>query len=260
MNTHDKIELPPLPTPDLHGPSGTGAYFNGYTSTTLEAYARLAIEDDRKRRGEPVAQELTRSSISVSCPHCGAGPYYYCAHPFRTGGGAAPVAQEPWQPLAAALYQAAGAYDMPVRFLDVLSAAANGEPFAHLMDGLLPVESPVAQEPVAWMTPGNGRAITELELSRIPTDRRRQDRCREIYPVPLYAAPVAAQDREDALRYRWLRDNAQLFSHFGEEGNSGWCVMRRDSAITRVYTYNGQELDEAIDHARRIEGGNHANS
>ncbi|WP_368647767.1 hypothetical protein ABRZ00_12975 [Castellaniella ginsengisoli] len=44
---------------------------------------------------EPVAQELTRSSISVSCPHCGAGPYYYCAHPFRNGGGAAPVAQEP---------------------------------------------------------------------------------------------------------------------------------------------------------------------
>ncbi len=32
---------------------------------------------------EPVAQELTRSSMSDPCPHCGAGPYYYCAHPFR---------------------------------------------------------------------------------------------------------------------------------------------------------------------------------
>jgi hypothetical protein len=67
-------------------------------------------------------------------------------------------------------------------------------------------------------------------------------------------AALQSQDREDAVRYRWLRDNAQLFSHFGEEGNSGWCVMRRDSAITRVFTYNHAELDEAIDHARRIEG------
>jgi len=68
-------------------------------------------------------------------------------------------------------------------------------------------------------------------------------------------AALQSQDRADALRYRWLRDNAQLFSHFGEEGNSGWCVMRRDSDITRVFTYNHAELDEAIDHARHIEGG-----
>lgn len=54
---------------------------------------------------------------------------------------AAPVAQ-PWQELVAAMYQAAGAYDMPVRFLDALSAAANGESFAHLVDGLLPVACP----------------------------------------------------------------------------------------------------------------------
>lgn len=40
--------------------------------------------------------------------------------------------------LAAALYQACGAYDMPDRVLDALSAAANGEPFAHMVDGLLP--------------------------------------------------------------------------------------------------------------------------
>lgn len=69
-----------------------------------------------------------------------------------------------------------------------------------------------------------------------------------------YRAAMQSQDKEDALRYRWLMDNAQLFSHFGEEGNSGWCVMRRDSAIKRVFTYNHAELDEAIDHARHIEG------
>src|SRR5690606_32197429 len=43
---------------------------------------------------------------------------------------ASQVSAQPWQALAAAMYQAAGAYDMPVRFLDALSAAANGEDFA----------------------------------------------------------------------------------------------------------------------------------
>ncbi len=71
---------------------------------------------------------------------------------------AAPVAAQaqPWQHLAAAVYQACGAYDMPTRVLDVLSAAANGEPFEHLIDGLLPVEAP-AQQPVSGadgLTPG----------------------------------------------------------------------------------------------------------
>lgn len=39
--------------------------------------------------------------------------------------------------LAAAAYQMAGNMDAPVRFLDSLAAAANGEPFD--VDGLLPV-------------------------------------------------------------------------------------------------------------------------
>lgn len=68
-----------------------------------------------------------------------------------------------------------------------------------------------------------------------------------------YEADLQSQDREDAARFKFLRDNAQLFSHFGDIGNSGWCVMRRDHTITRVFTYNGKELAEAIDHARRIE-------
>src|SRR5690606_35985499 len=66
-------------------------------------------------------------------------------------------------------------------------------------------------------------------------------------------AALQSQVKEDAERYRWLRDNAQLFSHFAEEGNSGWCVMRRDSAIRRVFAYNHAELHAAIDQDRRIE-------
>ena len=52
-----------------------------------------------------------------------------------------------WPALAAALYQEAGAFDMPERILDVLSAAASGEPFDHLIDGLLPCvhEEPESQ-------------------------------------------------------------------------------------------------------------------
>lgn len=45
--------------------------------------------------------------------------------------------------LAASLYQACGAYDMPERILDVLSAAANGEPFTHMIAGMLPCVPPV---------------------------------------------------------------------------------------------------------------------
>lgn len=69
-----------------------------------------------------------------------------------------------------------------------------------------------------------------------------------------WEAYQAALQSQDAERYRYLRDSAQLFSHFGDIGNSGWCVMRRDHTIRRVFTYNGPELDAAIDHARRVEG------
>lgn len=50
---------------------------------------------------------------------------------------------EALQSLAAAMYQAAGAYNMPVRFLDVLSAAGNGKPITEAqVDALLPCETP----------------------------------------------------------------------------------------------------------------------
>lgn len=47
--------------------------------------------------------------------------------------------EKQWQELAAVMYQAAGAYDMPTRVLDLLAAAQRGEPFNHLLPNILPV-------------------------------------------------------------------------------------------------------------------------
>ncbi|WP_257218441.1 hypothetical protein [Bordetella bronchiseptica] len=73
---------------------------------------------------------------------------------------AAPQASaEAWQALAATMYQAAGSYNMPVRILDALSAAANGEPFAHMVEGMLPVEPPFSPDWVSFREGvANGRA------------------------------------------------------------------------------------------------------
>ena len=51
---------------------------------------------------------------------------------------AQPQSDQDYIHLCAALYQACGAYDMPERVLDALSAAANAQPFIHLVDGILP--------------------------------------------------------------------------------------------------------------------------
>lgn len=57
-------------------------------------------------------------------------------------------------------------------------------------------------------------------------------------------APLQSQDREDALRYRWLRDPCSGAEHiiFYSRGDYGKGLM------------SGEMLDEAIDHARRAEG------
>lgn len=49
--------------------------------------------------------------------------------------------QDHWLQLAASMYQAAGTFNLPIRFLDILSAAANGEPFDHMLESLLPVSA-----------------------------------------------------------------------------------------------------------------------
>ena len=57
-------------------------------------------------------------------------------------------------------------------------------------------------------------------------------------------AALQSQDREDAERYRWLRDPCSGAEHviFYCRGDYGRGLM------------SGGMLDEAIDHARRIEG------
>lgn len=65
---------------------------------------------------------------------------------------------------------------------------------------------------------------------------------------------LQSRDKGDAERYRWLRDSALLFSQIEQPGVSGWMVGRRDHVKARFYTYNGKELDEAIDHARHAGG------
>ena len=57
-------------------------------------------------------------------------------------------------------------------------------------------------------------------------------------------AALQSQDAEDAERYRWLRDPCSGAEHviFYSRGDYGKGLM------------SGEMLDEAIDHARRIEG------
>lgn len=55
---------------------------------------------------------------------------------------------------------------------------------------------------------------------------------------------LQSQDREDAERYRWLRQQRTISDHACVTWNIGHDWVQMD----------GAELDAAIDHARRIEG------
>ena len=55
---------------------------------------------------------------------------------------------------------------------------------------------------------------------------------------------LQSQDREDAERYRWIRS---------KENECNVEIPTKDAAGYLLPGY-GEELDEAIDHARRIEG------
>jgi|GEM_PF-4191596 len=80
-------------------------------------------------------------------------------------------------------------------------------------------------------------------------------------------AALQSQDREDAERYRWLRDTLHgAKAGGGVEVNDALQVYEtpEPGEEVRVYWYqdtpvgfyqeHGTTLDEAIDHARRIEG------
>lgn len=93
--------------------------------------------------------------------------------------------------LAASLYQACGAYDMPTRILDVLSAAANGKPFAHMIDGLLPCVPPSDQEV---------RALVEaLEECAASLAWNCFGECRAVHAGPIMPAAMALDTARAAL-------------------------------------------------------------
>lgn len=93
--------------------------------------------------------------------------------------------------LAAFIYQACGAYDMPERILDALSAAANGEPFTHMIDGLLPCVPPS----------GEGvRALVEaLEECAASLAWNCFGECRAIHAGPIMPAAMALDAARTAL-------------------------------------------------------------
>ena len=93
--------------------------------------------------------------------------------------------------LAASLYQACGAYDMPERILDALSAAANGEPFTHMIDGLLPCVPPS----------GEGvRALVEaLEDCAASLAWNCFGECRAVHAGPIMPAAKALDTARAAL-------------------------------------------------------------
>lgn len=93
--------------------------------------------------------------------------------------------------LAASLYQACGAYDMPTRVLDVLSAAANGEPFAHMIDGLLPCVPPSNQDVQGDPVGAEQQPCPEAVREGAPYDDPAfESLCRE---YGIWGTPAAAQ-------------------------------------------------------------------
>lgn len=66
--------------------------------------------------------------------------------------------------------------------------------------------------------------------------------CAESAFIAGYKAAIQSQDREDAERYRWLRDEEGLV-----------VLPYDDHGLGPEFPY-GSDLDKAIDHARRVEG------
>lgn len=97
----------------------------------------------------------------VWCPKCGAGGpngisnkdsavafWNRARAPVITDSGEMITDKQPtpdWIMLAAVMYQAAGAYNMPARIMDMLAAAKNGEDFGNPLL-LLPIEYPEQED------------------------------------------------------------------------------------------------------------------
>ena len=152
---------------------------------------------EQGERQEAVAWALANSADEIG----GFAPIYYTkegAISWANGRNIFPLYTTP-QPgqdvrgLAASLYQACGAYDMPERILDALSAAANGEPFTHMIDGLLPCVPPSGEDV---------RSLVEaLEECAASLAWNCFGECRAVHAGPIMPAAKALDAARTALAY-----------------------------------------------------------
>jgi len=150
------------------------------------------VKTEQGERQEPVAWSLRlpdgRTTLEKTYPKWAEGEGDgYAIQPLYT----TPQPGPDVRALAASLYQSCGAYDMPERILDALSAAANGEPFAHMIDGLLPCVPPSGQD---------ARALVEaLENCAAALAWNCFGECRAIHAGPIMPAAVALEMARTAL-------------------------------------------------------------
>jgi hypothetical protein len=124
--------------------------------------------------------------------------------------------QETWKALAACIYQAAGAYDLPPRFLDALSAASRGEPFAHLIDGLLPVESPVELPKLHLAMPAYEKRRVVIASDEMIDGERFVCVAIQEGDKPTGAGPIKAADFFNGDAAMWTDANGKLKSEWHE--------------------------------------------
>lgn len=168
--------------------------------------------------------------------------------------------------LTAAMYQAAGAFNMPVRFLDVLSLAANSEPFAHLLEGLLPVNNdepgvwtdsePVAYHPATTEMLERGSEATGYDLSQAQVAKVWE--AMEDFRVmrALEPDPGAVKDEsEDAVLRKRFEDaafNQRFISSIKKVGDGPFALQPvgcppKDEFVKRGE--NGDYIEEGLNYA-----------
>jgi len=141
-----------------------------------------------------------------------------------------------WQALAAVMYQTAGAYDLPERVLDLLGAAQQGEPFAHLLDTILPVATPehLQDEVVVQVIDELEHAIALERLEGEDVNTRNLDALRM---ARAFIAQAAGQTANPVVRGALAKGSwrqfcssclAYLRAHYSQPGSTVW--LSRDDA------------------------------
>ena len=96
-------------------------------------------------------------------------------------------------------------------------------------------------------------ATAAIEADRQSQERKISDK--EVLSVSLAVIAERLKDKEDAERYRWLRNRASAEGICGVHRDY-WSDEYRGQAHCEVY--DGEFLDKEIDHTRRAEDANDA--